>query len=246
MTDLPDRPAPLVEVHADAAALATAVAGELLNRIADAQAAGSVPDIGLTGGGIAEAVHREIARLAPASGVDWGAVRLWFGDERFVAADSPERNVVQARAAFLDEVGAFRTYAVPSSDEAAGAEEAAEAYAATLRAEGGGSFDVLMLGVGPDGHVASLFPGHPGLDVTDAVTAAVHDSPKPPPDRVTLTFEALNRAQSVWFLVSGEAKAEAVRRALADEGSVAETPARGVRGLAESIWFLDAAAASQV
>ncbi|MDN5745971.1 MAG: 6-phosphogluconolactonase, partial [Nocardioidaceae bacterium] len=85
-------PQPRIEVHDDAAALATTVAGELLHRIADAQAAGQVPDIGLTGGRIADAIHHEIARLADASGVDWGAVQFWFGDERFVPSDSPKRN----------------------------------------------------------------------------------------------------------------------------------------------------------
>ncbi|WGX99404.1 6-phosphogluconolactonase [Nocardioides sp. L-11A] len=247
-----ETPQPLIEVHADAGVLATAVAGELLNRIADAQAAGHVPQVGLTGGTIAEAIHREVARLAPASGVDWGAVVLWFGDERFVAADSPDRNVNQARAAFLDEVGAVRVHTAPASSEAGSVEESAASYAQTIRAQGNGEFDVLMLGVGPDGHVASLFPGHPGLDVGDAVTVAVHDSPKPPPERVSLSFEALNRAQSVWFLVSGEAKADAVRRALAEvapadaDAALRETPARGVSGRAETIWFLDAPAASLI
>lgn len=249
MTDTSEassRPSPLVEVHPDAAVLATAVAGELLNRIADAQAAGHVPDIGLTGGTIADAIHREVARLAPASGVDWGAVQFWFGDERFVPADSPERNAGQARAAFLDEVRAMRVHEIPASDESESAETAAASYGETVRAEGQGDFDVLMLGIGPDGHVASLFPGHPGLEVTDAIAAGVHDSPKPPADRVTLTFEALNRAQSVWFLASGEAKADAVRRALAEDGSLEETPARGVSGNAETVWFLDTEAASLI
>ncbi len=246
MTSTADRPEPLVEVHPDPETLATAVAGELLNRIADAQAAGHVPDIGLTGGTIADAVHREVARMAPASGVDWGAVQFWFGDERFVAADSPDRNAVQARAAFLDEVGATRVHEVPAADQVPDAEAAATAYATTMRAEGGGGFDVLMLGVGPDGHIASLFPGHPGLDVTDAIATAVHDSPKPPPDRVTLTFEALNHAHAVWFLVSGEAKADAVARALADDGTITDTPARGVRGMTETTWFLDHEAAARL
>jgi 6-phosphogluconolactonase len=241
-----DRPAPLIEVQPDAETLATAVAGELLNRIADAQAAGHVPHVGLTGGTIAAAVHREVARMSPASGVDWGAVHLWFGDERFVGADSPDRNVVQARATFLDQVGATRVHEVPAADQVGDAETAAASYADALRAEGGGAFDVLMLGIGPDGHVASLFPGHPALDVTAAVASAVHDSPKPPPDRVTLTFEALNRSHSVWFLASGDAKADAVARALAEEGTVAETPARGVRGAAETRWFVDHEAASRL
>ena len=241
-----DRPPPLIEVHPDAETLATAVAGELLNRIADAQAAGHVPHVGLTGGTIADAVHREVARMASASGVDWGAVHFWFGDERFVAADSPDRNAGQARAAFLDAVGATRVHEVPAADQVPGAETAATAYADTLRAEGDGGFDLLMLGIGPDGHIASLFPGHPGLEVADSIATAVHDSPKPPPDRVTLTFEALDRSHAVWFLASGEAKAAAVARALADEGTVAETPARGVRGTIETTFFLDHDAASKL
>ncbi len=241
-----DRPAPLIEVQPDPETLATAVAGELLNRIADAQAAGRVPHIGLTGGTIADAVHRQVARMSAGSGVDWGAVHFWFGDERFLPADSPDRNAGQARGAFLDAVGASRVHEVPAADQVPDAETAAASYSDVVRAEGEGAFDVLMLGIGPDGHVASLFPGHPALDVTGAIAIAVHDSPKPPPDRVTLTFEALDRAHAVWFLVSGEAKADAVARTLADDGSVAETPARGVRGLVETTFFLDHEAASRL
>ena len=245
MTD--DRPAPLIEVHPDPETLATAVAGELLNRIADAQAAGHVPNIGLTGGGIAETVHREVARMATASGVDWGAVHFWFGDERFVGADSPGRNARQAREAFLDEVGATRVHEVPAADQVADAEAAAASYSDSVRSEGTGGFDVLMLGVGPDGHVASLFPGHPQLDAeADAIAVPVTDSPKPPPERVTLTLPCLNRARAVWFLVSGSEKAEAVARALADGTDLHDIPAAGVTGRVETVWFLDREAASQL
>ena len=102
-----------------------------------------------------------------------------------------------------------------------------------------------MLGIGPDGHIASLFPGHPALDVTGQVAVAVHDSPKPPPDRVSLTFEALERARAVWFLVSGDGKADAVAAALAG-GDRHEIPARGVVGQDETLWLLDEAAASSL
>ena len=234
-----------VEVQPDAGALATAVAGELLSRLADLQAAGGVPQIGLTGGSIAESVHRELARLTATSEVDWTRVVVWFGDERFVPADSPERNAGQARAAFLDAVGATQVHEVPSSDDAADAEAAASAYGDAMREHGAGSFDVLMLGIGPDGHVASLFPGHPALDVDDQIAVAVHDSPKPPPDRVSLTFACLNRAETVWFLASGEGKADAVAAALT-EGPSAEIPARGVQGQTETTWFLDREAASKL
>ena len=235
---------PLIEVHDDAAALATAVAGELLSRLADAQAAGHEPQIALTGGTIAEAIHREIARLSPGSEVDWTRVGVWWGDERFVAPDSGDRNSLQARGAFLDAVGATRVHEMASTAEAGSVDEGAAAYAATLRAEGGGEFEIVMLGVGPDGHVASLFPGFPQLE-SDDIAVGVTGSPKPPPERISLTFPALNRARSVWFLVSGEGKAAAVASALGG-ADVRDTPAAGVHGREETVWFLDREAASQL
>ena len=235
-----------IEVHEDAAALATTVAGELLSRIADLQASGREPTIGLAGGTIADAVHREVARLSPGSEVDWSRVVVWFGDERFVAPDSPDRNAGQARAAFLDAVGATQVHEAPSTADAASVVEGAAAYSTMLRQLGAGTFDVLLLGIGPDGHVASLFPGHPALDVDDQIAVGITDSPKPPPERITLTFGAFDHSTSVWFLASGEGKAAAVARALADDGSIAETPARGVNGTEETIWFLDTPAASHL
>lgn len=237
--------APEVRRHDDADVLVGDVASALLDRIEAAQARGEVPHIGLTGGSIAEELHRELARRAADSSVDWSRVAFWWGDERFVAADSPDRNAGQARTALLDHVPVdpANVHEVPASDRVATAEEAAEAYSTAMREHGAGFFEVLMLGIGPDGHCASLFPGHPALEARDAIAVAVHDSPKPPPDRVTLTFEAMERCRAVWFIASGDGKAEAVARALAEDGSVAETPARGVRG-EETVWWLDEAAAS--
>lgn len=235
-----------IEVQPDARALATAVAGELLTRLTDAQASGHEPQVVLTGGTIADAVHHELARLSPASDVDWSRVVVWWGDERFVAPDSPDRNARGARAAFLDVVGATQVHEMPSTADAADVEAGAAAYDETLREHGNGEFDVVMLGVGPDGHVASLFPGHPQLDIRDRTAVAVTDSPKPPPERISLTFPTLNRARSVWLLVSGEGKAEAVAQGLADDGDVHKTPARGVAGHDETVWFLDREAASQI
>jgi 6-phosphogluconolactonase len=237
---------PRIEVQPDSGALATAVAGELLARLADAQASGHEPHIALTGGTIAEAVHRELARLSPGTDVDWSRVVVWWGDERFVAPDSPDRNALGARAAFLDALGATQVHEMPSTADAADAATGAAAYATTLRSQGSGVFEVMMLGVGPDGHIASLFPGQPQLDVVDEIAVAVTDSPKPPPERITLTYPALNRSRSVWLLVSGEGKSEAVAAALADEGDVHDTPARGVSGHEETVWFLDREAASQL
>jgi len=235
---------PLIEVHDDADALATAVAGELLSRLADAQAAGGLPQIALAGGTIADRVHREIARLSPGSEVDWTRVRIWWGDERFVAPDSPDRNSGSARAAFLDAVGATQVHEMPSTADADSVHDGAAAYADTLRRAGSGEFEITMLGVGPDGHIASLFPGFPQLDA-DGIAVGVTDSPKPPPERISLTFPALRRSRSVWFLVSGAGKAAAVAAALGG-ADPHDTPAAGVRGREETVWFLDREAATQL
>jgi 6-phosphogluconolactonase len=241
-------PVPRVEVHDSPEELATAVAGAFLRLVTVRQSAGEVPDVVLTGGTIADKIHREIAGLAPGSGVDWSRVSFYWGDERFVGPDSEDRNAVQARKALLDGIGVdpARVHEVPSTADADSPDAAAAAYAEVVRAAGGGTFAVVMLGVGPDGHVASLFPGFPQLDVDDAIAVGVTGSPKPPPERVSLTFPALNRADEVWFVVAGDDKAEAVARAVAESGDVHDTPARGVRGQTATIWFLDRAAASRL
>lgn len=224
-------------IEPDADALASAIARRIEERLAEVQDAGRTPRVLLTGGTIATEAYRRLA----ADALDWSDVEFWFGDERYVAADLPDRNDGQATEAFLDRVGATRVHRVADNDCSLSAAEAAAAYAETLPTE---PFDLTLFGVGPDGHVASLFPGFPQLAERDALTAAVFDSPKPPPVRITLTFTALARSEAVWFLVSGTDKADAVSRALAFEGSVDETPARGVHGLSETLWLLDEAAAS--
>ena len=239
-----NRPSPEVIVHEEAADLVSEVASRLLERLEQVQGRGDVPQIGLTGGSIADALHRELARRAPDSSVDWSRVVIWWGDERFVSSASPERNARHARDALLDHLALdpANIHEVPASDEVASVEESASAYATAMQTYGAHSFDVLMLGVGPDGHIASLFPGHPALGLTDRIAVAVHDAPKPPAQRVSLTFEALAHAQAVWFLVSGSEKADAVAAALAG-GDRTEIPARGVVGTDETCWHLDVAAA---
>jgi len=228
-----------VEVEPDAASLAVAIARRIESTLAAIQAAGRCPRVLLTGGTIAMAAYR---RLEPAA-LDWANVEFWFGDERFVGIDLPDRNDGQARNAFLDRVGATRVHALADNDCSLSAADAARAYAKTLPTA---PFDLTLLGVGPDGHIASLFPGFPQLHETDLAAVAVFDSPKPPPVRVTLTLPALNNSETVLFIVSGADKADAVARALAPNGTVDETPARGVTGLTETVWLLDEPAASHL
>jgi 6-phosphogluconolactonase len=180
--------------------------------------------------------------------VDWMHVDFWWGDERYVPADSTDRNDRAAELDLLDVVGVdpARVHAMPAADEVhPDVRVAAAAYDQEMRRHGDVPFDLVMLGVGPDGHVASLFPGFPQLLVDDELTVPVTDSPKPPPERITLTFPALNRTREVWFLVAGEEKADAVARALAETGSVQETPARGITCESRT-WWLDEPAASSL
>lgn len=220
--------------------LAGAVARALIDLIAAAQADGTAPAICLTGGTVADRVHREVARLGTDSSVDWTSVEFWWGDERYVEASSPDRNALQAHAAFLDALGVpeRNVHPMASTGSACSVEEGARAYAAEF-----GRLDrpflVTMLGMGPDGHVASLFPGTEGLEVPDVTAVAVPDSPKPPPQRISLTLPALNRAAYVWLLVTGADKAPAVASAVTGT----DLPAGRVHGMDETVWFLDRAAA---
>ncbi|MGI9085300.1 MAG: 6-phosphogluconolactonase [Aeromicrobium sp.] len=226
-----------LQVLPDADALAQAIAQRLTELVAGLQAQGRTPRLVLTGGSIAAAAYERI----DADAADWSDVEFWFGDERFVPEGHADRNDQQARDAFLDRVGAVQIHSVAGNDCSLSAAEAADRYAATLPED---PFDVVLLGMGPDAHVASLFPGFAQLREVDRDCVEVFDSPKPPPVRVSMTYPAINHSQAVWFLVSGEDKADAVARALSADGSVDETPARGARGRQETRWLLDDAAAS--
>jgi 6-phosphogluconolactonase len=229
-----------VEVYPDSDALASAAAERITGRLALIQAEGRRPSIVLTGGTIAMEAYERITD----GPVDWTDVDFYWGDERFVPEGHADRNDQQARDAFLSRlnVPAERVHAMPAHGCDLSTAEAADAYAAALPDE---PFDLVVLGVGPDGHVASLFPGFPQLHETDRRAVEVFDSPKPPPVRISLTFPALNHSDSVWFLVSGDGKAEAVARALGD-GTLEDTPARGAHGRTETVWLLDEAAASKL
>jgi 6-phosphogluconolactonase len=252
-------PTPDVVVEADAEALAGTAAAALVARLAAAQAVHGTASVVLTGGGIGIAVLERVAALAMGSStampiretVDWTAVDVWWGDERFVPADSDERNEKAARRALLGPVGVpeERIHAMPPSDGAfADPEDAAAWYASELAAAGHGAsvprFDVLLLGMGPEGHTASIFPDSPAAS-DERPVFAVRDCPKPPPTRVSLGFSAINTAEEVWMVVAGEEKAPAVARAVSGAEPV-QLPAAGVRGRRATRWLLDAASAGRL
>ena len=226
----------------DAAELASAVAECLVRRLAGIQAEGRRPKVVLTGGSIAAEVHRRVAGSVDGLDVDWGDVELWFGDERYVDGWSGERNARQAHDSLLAhvDVDPRLVHEMPSADSGLPVDDAAADYAQQLPES---PYDVVMLGVGPDGHCASLFPGLPQVHATGRVVG-VTDSPKPPPVRLSMTMDELCRADEVWFVAAGAEKADAVARALGGQTSLDETPASGPHGRIRTVWFLDDEAAS--
>jgi 6-phosphogluconolactonase len=243
---------PEVFVYASGDLLASAAAARTVTRLADGIAAQGHAHLVLTGGGIGTKVLAAIAAAPARDAVDWRLVDFWWGDERFEVTGDPERNETGARAALLDKLGVdqARVHAVPGPDGPDGddPDAAAARYAAELAAAAGNgavpAFDVLMLGVGPEGHVASIFPESPAAYATGSVVA-VRNSPKPPPTRVSLTFSAIQAAREVWVLASGAEKADAVAEALSGV-SQDKLPAAGARGRDRTLFLLDQEAAAKL
>jgi 6-phosphogluconolactonase len=246
---------PLVVVHRDAALLARAVAARVVTALVDAQAAHGSASIVLTGGGIGTASLHELAGAPARDAVEWAALDVWWGDERFLPTGHPERNETLARQALLDhvDVDPARVHPMGATDGPDGddldaaAERYARELAAAARPEDHGpvpTFDVLLLGLGPDGHVASLFPESPAL-YDDRTVVAVRGAAKPPPTRLSLSMAAINAARETWVVAAGEEKAAACRLALSGAGAT-QVPAAGVHGRARTLWLLDRAAASRL
>ncbi|GAA1752458.1 6-phosphogluconolactonase [Nostocoides vanveenii] len=233
-----------VVVHPGKQALADGAAARLVLALQDVQTARETVHISATGGSMGSALWAAVAHSPLRDLVDWSHVHVWWGDERYLPAGDPDRNDTQNDAAGLAALGLppQNVHRVAGPDTSASPEASALAYGEELRAAGSGAWDVMILGVGPDGHVASLFPGHPAQLSAEAIAVAVHDSPKPPPTRVSLTLECLARSQRVWFIVAGADKAEAVRNGLAGAAPEISTAAQ-VHGDAETLWLLDADAA---
>ncbi len=238
-----------VVVHNNQESLVHAVAARLITRLIDAQANRGMASLVLTGGRVAQAAYRAVRDNPARDAVDWQKVDVWWGDERFLPSGHPDRNETQAREALLDALplDPNRVHPMPASDGSDGddPELAAARYVTELATAGRPAerphFDVLLLGVGEDGHVASIFPELPAT-YERRLVAAVRGAPKPPPIRITLTLPAINSAEEIWLVAAGEGKAEAVGMALHGAGSV-QVPAAGVQGVELTLWLLDAAAA---
>lgn len=251
---------PFVEIHPDPPALAVAAAQYFSRAAAAAIAARGRFTVALAGGSTPAGLYRLLGEPTWAAQVDWGRTLVFFGDERCVPPDHPWSNYRMARETLLAAVPlpAANIYRVAGELEPA---TAAATYAAALRrafglrGAGRPTFDLILLGMGDDGHTASLFPGMPALDERRriVVASAVPDYVQPAVSRVTLTFPVLNAARHVIFLVAGASKAEKVRAILGNlrtdhpERSAAESkdlPAGRVQPTHGALtWLLDGAAA---
>jgi len=207
---------PRVVVLDDAEAVARHAADAVARAIADARAARRDLHIALAGGSTPQRAYELLADVEGS----WAHVHLWLGDERCVPEDHEEANVRMVRESLLavPRDGEPVLHLVPSPEVP---EDAAWLYSLeVLEHMPVAVFDIVLLGMGPDGHTCSLFPDHPGLRVREAPVAPIRDSPKPPPERVTLTLPVVQRARFTLLLVSGEGKRDALTAALAGDRSI--------------------------
>ncbi len=242
--------------------LAARAARALVALVAELQTSGdTVSDDGyvrlvLTGGGAGIALLRELAQLDHAATmaaedfpvahrIDWTRVHVFFGDERFVPSGHPERNDGQAFEALLNHVDIpeenLHRYPTPRDGEdpkGPQLDAAADEYARVIDTVAPQGFDVHLLGMGPEGHINSLFPHTPELQDNQHQVVPVRDCPKPPPERISLTLPAINSASHVWLLVSGAAKKQAAGEVLR-RGDCAQWPAAGVRGTQSTVLWVD-------
>ena len=253
------KPEPTDSVAPDAESVAASAAERAAQQLAVALEERPLAHLVLTGGSVGTRTAAALPAALDAAGVDVTRLHLWWGDERFVGPDSEERNEVAVRASLLqplqEQAGlpARNIHVMPSPADGMSLDDAAAWYGQQLdqmggdepfRTRGRAFFDVLMLGVGPDGHIASLFPKHRDQRRVGASAIGVTESPKPPSERISLTWPVLNSARHVALLVAGAEKAGAVRDGH-EEINPWEVPASAVRGLESTTWFLDAAAAGE-
>jgi 6-phosphogluconolactonase len=242
----------VIEIVPDSETLVRAAGSRLVNAIQAAVAARGRALIVLTGGGNGIGVLKYLGTQGQQ--IDWSKVHLFWGDERYVPEDDDERNEKQAREALLDhiDIPPSQVHPMAASDGEFGDDLAAAAlaYEQLLAAnaapgEAVPNFDVHLLGMGPEGHINSLFPDTPAVLETTRMVVSVENSPKPPPQRITLTLPAIQRSREVWLMVSGAGKADAAAAAIGGAAPVS-VPAAGAIGLKTTLWLLDEEAAAKL
>lgn len=217
------------------AELAEAAASWTADRITAAMSERGACYLALAGGETPRGCYERLARPPYRDAVPWRSVFVYWSDERQVPLDDPASNYAMAKAALLDHVPIPPKQVFPLVGDPTQA-------LGRIPADAGGRprFDVIHLGMGEDGHTASLFPGSPALRETQTLVAAVHDAPKPPPERLTLTLPVTNAARAVLVMVQGASKREALGRVLRRDPALPASHVQPADG--ELVFLVDRAA----
>ncbi|WP_296633105.1 6-phosphogluconolactonase [Rhodoluna sp.] len=235
---------PIVHRFLDAESVAKNAAHDFLVHMAALLQSKPEVHVMLTGGTVGIATLAAIADDELSASLDFTKLHFWWGDERFVASDSDDRNSLQAYKALLRkiDVDSTKVHEFPATDNGLMLDDAAEQFEATVRAINP-HFDIAFVGMGPDGHICSLFPGKP-TPPAGRLIVAEHDSPKPPPQRLSFTYEAMNAIDQIWFIVAGADKQDAVSVAMGD--SPTDLPVGRVSGAKATHWYIDSTAGTTV
>ncbi|MEY4398081.1 MAG: hypothetical protein RLZ53_657 [Actinomycetota bacterium] len=234
---------PIVNRFKDGASVASAVAEDLFAFVKAGLAEGKTLNIALTGGTVGIA-SLAASKAFPYNELPLERLHIWWGDERFVASDSDDRNVLQARKAWLDALNLPESniHEFPSIDGCKSALQAAFQFEEEF-AKSGVTFDLMLMGMGPDGHIASIFPGRTSFEHAGLVFAEL-DSPKPPKERLSFNYEVINSASQIWFTVAGSDKADAVSSVFSE--TIDPLPAARVQGREKTVWYVDQTAGNLV
>ncbi|MEN9608247.1 MAG: hypothetical protein RLZZ06_178 [Actinomycetota bacterium] len=234
---------PLVNRFKDSQSVAAAAASDLFSFLAERLSSSDRVDIAVTGGTVGIATLAE-ASLLDFNSLDLSRLHIWWGDERFVSSDSSDRNAKQAHDAWLRKLNipTVNIHTFPAKSEGLSLEDAAVQFDAYFSAEKV-TFDLMLMGMGPDGHIASLFPGKTAGD-SDRAVVAEGDSPKPPAERLSFTYRVINSSKQIWFTVAGADKAEAVSVVFGDDPTA--LPAGRIQGKEKTVWYVDQTAGNLV
>jgi 6-phosphogluconolactonase len=228
--------------HLDAGDLAKRGATRLLDKLIEVQRDRGSVNLCLSGGPTTMRVYSELSRIMTDSPLRPAGLEIWWGDERYVPTTHPDRLAAMMLATLARKfpLDPSKTHPMPGSQGQLDSAAAAEAYAREL---GDTRFDICVLGIGALGQTASLYPGHPALDITGQRVVAFADGPNPPHERITLTTTGLSNSNQVWFFASGREKAKWVKAALDGDRSL---PAARISGIQSTTWLIDRGAAHEM
>ena len=209
-------------LYADAAELTSEVTAQILQSVEEGLTESGRFDLALTGGTLGLAISKSLVEVLNQNSSDFAGLHIWWSDERFVAGESDERNALPFHGKLINEN--VSVHEVIASD-AGSAADAATDYESKLADV---NLDLVVLGLGPDGHVASIFPGRADLDNLNRIFL-IEDSPKPPAVRISFTMATINSADKVWIVATGEGKADAVTKIIEADLSIPASYVRGSR-----------------